>query len=309
MKRLTTALLSILSIFTCCADKQKAPRLPLTKISYRYGSQMIQYPSTDMTFFVEGDSTYAVVFDINTIKYSRYLINDTELMKRMKDIITEEKMYKYKGSYNNPNVLDGDSWSFHASFTDDVDDRHTHYEGISSGGSNSWPRGKGLKTIEDVMKKALTEAQFLYICDNRGKEIPDVPLDARMAQTDDVCNYIYFNRYEYNSSYRYRFYDLDTTESYLKVYKDFRPEELSGEIETRAQESFGLRLFEEKDGYVAYLIVEHGAIESISIDDLLKGQNKTTRFSTNQDFTDVVMTDGHVMGINKQGETVEITWE
>lgn len=173
MKKLTTALLSLLSIFTCCADKQPAPRLPLTDISYAAGSQMIAYRETNMRFFTANDSVFAIVFNIDQIQYSRYLIKQEGVMQRMKQIILDEKMYKYKSSYSNPNVLDGDSWSFNATFCDDVDDRHQHMEWISSGGSNKWPKGKGLKRIESAMKEALTDAQFLYICDENGNEVSE----------------------------------------------------------------------------------------------------------------------------------------
>ncbi len=173
MKKITTALLSLLSIFPCCADKQPAPKLPLKEISYTAGSQMIAYPETSMRFFTSNDSVFAVVFDINQIQYSRYLVKKEDVMKQMKQIILDEKMYRYKSSYSNPYVLDGDGWSFYASFFDDVDDRHKHMEWISSGGSNKYPKGNGLKLIREAMQEALTDAQFLYICDENGNEVTE----------------------------------------------------------------------------------------------------------------------------------------
>lgn len=175
MKKLTTALLSLLSIFTCCADKPSAPRLPLSDISYTYGSQMIAFPVFSMRFFSANDSVFAIVFKIDQIQYSRYLIKQEGVMQRMKQIILDEKMYRYKSSYSNPHVLDGDGWSFNATFCDDVDDRHQHMEWISSGGSNKWPGGKGLKRIESAMKEAMTDAEFLYICDENGHEVSEAP--------------------------------------------------------------------------------------------------------------------------------------
>ena len=187
MKKLTTALLSLLSIFTCCADKHPAPRLPLTDISYTYGSQMIAFPEISMRFFTANDSVFAIVFNIDQIQYSRYLITQEGVMQRMKQIILDEKMYKYKSSYSNPHVLDGDGWSFNASFCDDVDERHKHMEWISSGGSNKWPSGKGLKRIESAMKEALTDAQFLYICDENGQVVSEAP-EAEDTVTEDTSN-------------------------------------------------------------------------------------------------------------------------
>lgn len=174
MKRITAALLSILSIFTCCADKN-VPKLPLTTIRYTYGSQMIAFPEYSVTFMTREDSVFAIVFNIDEIKYSLYRITQPDVMRKLKDIIIKEKMYKYKDSYSNPYVLDGDGWSFYAGFKDDVDDRHQHYESISSGGSNKWPKGDGLKKIRQAMNDALTDAEFLYICDENGKEISKDP--------------------------------------------------------------------------------------------------------------------------------------
>ncbi len=187
MKKITTALLSLLSIFPCCADKQQAPKLPLTDISYRFGSQMIAFPEFSMRFFSANDSVFAVVFDIDQIQYSRYLIKQEGVMKQMKQIILDEKMYRYKSSYSNPYVLDGDGWSFNASFSDDVDERHKHMEWINSGGSNKWPGGKGLSRIENAMKEAMTDAQFLYICDENGQEVSEEP-DTEDAETEETSN-------------------------------------------------------------------------------------------------------------------------
>lgn len=175
MKKLTSALLSLLSIFTCCADKPSAPRLPLSDISYTYGSQMIAFPVFSMRFFSANDSVFAIVFNIDQIQYSRYLIRQEGVMQHMKQIILDEKMYRYKPSYSNPHVLDGDGWSFNATFRDNVDERHQHMEWISSGGSNKWPKGNGLKLIRQAMQDALVDAQFLYNCDEHGNELTEVP--------------------------------------------------------------------------------------------------------------------------------------
>lgn len=308
MKRITSILLSLLSIFPCCADKQPAPTLPLTRISYRYGSQMIRYPSTDMTFFTENDSVFAIVFDIEEIKYRRYLIKQEGLMQELNDIFLENKMYKYKSSYNDPNVLDGDGWSFNAKFSGLDEQGKKQKLSISSGGSNAWPKGNGLSLIRDAMKRALEGAQYLFVCDEEGHEIPDVPLDARMASHED-CDYIYANYREYYSCYEIRFHDLDTNENYLKIYGDYRPENIDYDIKTRAEKSYGFRIYNVNGQLIIYLIVEQGAVESIPLDDLVKGKDQTTSFSVTQGLTDVVIVDGKPMGIDKQGETVEIIWE
>lgn len=183
MKPLTAFLLSLISIFPCCADKN-IPKLPLTTIRYTYGSQMIAYPEYSVTFMTREDSVLAIVFNIDEIQYSLYRITQPDVMKKMKDIIIKEKMYKYKDSYSNPHVLDGDGWTFYAGFKDDVDDRHQHYESISSGGSNKWPKGDGLKLIRQAMNEALSSAEFLRLCDENGNEITKDPNEEVTENTE-----------------------------------------------------------------------------------------------------------------------------
>lgn len=183
MKPLTTFFLSLLSIFPCCSGKN-VPKLPLTTIRYTYGSQMTVYPEYNVTIMSRNDSVLAIVFDLDKIQYSLYHITQPDVMKKMKDIIIKEKMYNYKDSYSNPYVLDGDGWSFYAGFKDDVADRHQHYESIYSGGSNKWPKGKGLTKIREAMNQALTDAEFIRICDENGNEITSNPNEEEENQDE-----------------------------------------------------------------------------------------------------------------------------
>lgn len=67
-----------------------------------------------------------------------------EIMARFRQIIEEEKMYKYKEQYRPMlQVYDGYTWSFYAKFSDG--------SSISSGGSNARPSGNGLSRIRGLM--------------------------------------------------------------------------------------------------------------------------------------------------------------
>ena len=67
-----------------------------------------------------------------------------EIMARFRQIIEEEKMYKYKEQYRPMfQVYDGYTWSFYAKFSDG--------SSIRSGGSNARPSGNGLSRIRGLM--------------------------------------------------------------------------------------------------------------------------------------------------------------
>ena len=82
---------------------------------------------------------------------------DTEVMKRFRQIIEEEKMYKYKESYlPSFEVLDGWGWSFRARFSDG--------SSIYSHGSNASPGDNGLSRIRGYMQELVqggVQVEFL----------------------------------------------------------------------------------------------------------------------------------------------------
>jgi len=75
---------------------------------------------------------------------------DAEAMNRFRQIIEEEKMYKYKESYT-PwlKILDGWGWSFTAAFSNGTE--------IKSYGSNAHPRGNGLERIRGYMDELIID--------------------------------------------------------------------------------------------------------------------------------------------------------
>lgn len=75
---------------------------------------------------------------------------DAETMRRFRQIIEEEKMYKYNESYRPMmEVLDGWGWSFSAKFSDG--------SVISSHGSNAGPRDDGLNRIRNYMQELIQD--------------------------------------------------------------------------------------------------------------------------------------------------------
>ena len=101
---------------------------------------------------VEQDSTGAFVLTAMKETYGPLFEKkvDTEVMKHFRQIIEEEKMYKYKESYKPPfEVLDGWGWSFRARFSDG--------SSIFSSGSNASPKGDGLRRIRDYMQELVQD--------------------------------------------------------------------------------------------------------------------------------------------------------
>lgn len=101
---------------------------------------------------VEQDSTGAFVLTAMKETYGPLFEKkvDTEVMKHFRQIIEEEKMYKYKESYRPPfEVLDGWGWSFRARFSDG--------SSIFSSGSNASPSDNGLTRIRGYMQELVQD--------------------------------------------------------------------------------------------------------------------------------------------------------
>jgi hypothetical protein len=82
-----------------------------------------------------------------------------EEMDKFRQIIEEEKMYKYKDSYTPMmRVLDGWRWHFEANFTDGTR--------LSSHGENASPRGEGLERIRTLMDDLIRDGVLIEIPDS-----------------------------------------------------------------------------------------------------------------------------------------------
>jgi len=101
---------------------------------------------------IERDSTGVYVLRAMQEPYGPLFqkVLDVTEMQQFRQIIEEEKMYKYKEAYRPMmQVLDGWMWSFRAKFSDGTS--------ISSHGSNAGPKGDGLVRIRGLMTELAKE--------------------------------------------------------------------------------------------------------------------------------------------------------
>ena len=151
MKRnggLLTCLVGGLFGVLSCAMK-KMPEGELVSVEYTRSGTMAGYVYEG---HVERDSTGAFVLRAMKENYGPLFekILDAEVMGKFRQIIEEEKMYKYKESYMPTlEVLDGWGWSFHATFSDG--------SVISSHGSNASPSDNGLDRIRNYMAELVQD--------------------------------------------------------------------------------------------------------------------------------------------------------
>ena len=102
---------------------------------------------------VEQDSTGSFVLRAMKDTYGPMFEKrlDAETMNRFRQIIEEEKMYKYKERYEPMmRVYDGTMWDFTARFSDG--------SVIRSHGSNASPKGDGLQRICDYMQELVGDS-------------------------------------------------------------------------------------------------------------------------------------------------------
>jgi len=137
----------LFSLLSCALKKMpegELVRLELTHsgtmAGYRYEGRVMQ-DSTGTFVLRAMKENYGPLFEKKI---------DAEAMKQFRQIIEEEKMYKYKEAYRPKfEVLDGSSWSFKAVFSDGSD--------ISSHGYNAGPKGNGLERIVAFMDELIQD--------------------------------------------------------------------------------------------------------------------------------------------------------
>lgn len=131
-----------------CAMK-KMPEGELVRVEFSRHGTMAR---AEFEGCVEQDSTGAFVLRAMKETYGPLFEKrlDAETMNRFRQIIEEEKMYKYKERYTPMmQVLDGWGWSFSARFSDG--------SVISSHGENARPRDDGLKRIRSYMQELVQD--------------------------------------------------------------------------------------------------------------------------------------------------------
>jgi len=141
---LVTGLLGILG-----CEVKRMPEGDLVRVELTRSGTMAGYEYEGR---VTQDSTGAFVLRAMKESYGPLFEKklDMEVMKRFRQIIEEEKMYKYKESYlPRMEVLDGWGWSFKAKFSDG--------SSIYSHGSNASPSGDGLAKINGLMNELIED--------------------------------------------------------------------------------------------------------------------------------------------------------
>ncbi|MCR4994117.1 MAG: hypothetical protein K6A32_01855 [Bacteroidales bacterium] len=101
---------------------------------------------------IEQDSAGTFVLKAMKEEYGPLFVKvlQAQDLEKFRQIIKEEKMYRYKESYSPlVHVYDGWSWSFVARFSDGTK--------IYSYGSNASPRGEGLQRICSSMKEMVRD--------------------------------------------------------------------------------------------------------------------------------------------------------
>lgn len=139
-----------------CALK-KMPEGDLVSVEYSRHGTMAR---AEFEGRVEQDSTGAYVLTAMKETYGLLFEKkvDAEVMKRFRQIIVEEKMYKYKETYRPPfEVLDGWGWSFRARFSDG--------SSIYSHGSNASPSDNGLSRIRGYMSELIQDGVQIEFLD------------------------------------------------------------------------------------------------------------------------------------------------
>ena len=148
MRKLLLCLFSSMLGLLGCATK-KMPEGELVRVELTRSGTMAGYEYEGR---IEKDYTGAYVLRAMKETYGPMFEKrlDAETMRMFRQIIEEEKMYKYKDVYTPVmHVLDGWSWSFSAAFSDGTV--------ISSHGSNAAPRDNGLSRIRDFMEELIQD--------------------------------------------------------------------------------------------------------------------------------------------------------
>jgi hypothetical protein len=133
----------LLGVLGCTAKKMPAGELVGVEFSRQGMMEGYEYFGQ-----VKQDSTG--MFVIRAMRDSRTPLFEKQIgvaeIQQFRQIIEEEKMYKYKEVYRPAvQVFDGWSWSFSAEFSDGTI--------ISSHGQNATPRGNGLDRVRSYMEE------------------------------------------------------------------------------------------------------------------------------------------------------------
>ena len=146
-----------------CTPRKVMPEAELVSVELTRSGTMAGYQYKG---HAEADSTGGFVLQAMKEYYGPLYEKriGKEEMAKFRQIIMEEKMYKYKDSYTPMmRVLDGRSWHFEANFADGTR--------IYSHGENASPRGEGLERIQNLMDDLIKDGILLESPDSAALEL------------------------------------------------------------------------------------------------------------------------------------------
>ncbi len=155
-KKLFCIVAGALTLLGCGA--QKMPEGDIIYLEYTESGTMRGYQYEGR---VERDSTGAFVLTAMKENYGPLFQKQIgkEEMKRLRQIVQEEKMYNYKEHYRpRLQVLDGYGWHFEAKFSEG--------DKIYSSGSNARPGGNGLGRIHACLLQFIEDADRVVESDD-----------------------------------------------------------------------------------------------------------------------------------------------
>ena len=150
-KIVTGLLASMLGTLTACGQLATMPEGKLLNVEYTESGTMAGFQFEGR---VNTGKNGVVRMEVSSESYGPVVKKkvNANVLDDLRKIIEEEKMYAYKENYQPSfEVLDGESWYFNAAFEND--------KYISSGGSNAWPAGDGLKRIKGYLQSLIGDSK------------------------------------------------------------------------------------------------------------------------------------------------------
>ncbi|MBR1551341.1 MAG: hypothetical protein IJ632_03355 [Muribaculaceae bacterium] len=146
--------LAIIAGLVSCSSSKNNKIMPptgqLKSYSYSHSGTMAQ-PFRSYELQELAPDTVQLAVSGLSVELADTIIVPHEVLDEVARIIIKSKMYEYKDNYRPAfEVLDGEGWSFFATYDDD--------KYISSGGSNAWPPdASGLFTITNYLDSCLVK--------------------------------------------------------------------------------------------------------------------------------------------------------
>ena len=143
LRKILIVLMSLL-VCPCTSASQPDARPKVITLSY-HKTDGRRYPQAWYDFRMEENGSYTLVNSTNrSLEKGLQAVVPADVADSLAQIVREEKMTKYKEHYKPPfEILDGTSWSLYVRFEDKTS--------LSSSGYMAWPRGDGLKRLNNYL--------------------------------------------------------------------------------------------------------------------------------------------------------------